>query len=98
MDRLTYLKGQRSLTRKQLKKYLVMFRDEISAEVNIEFPEADNIRNFDSEEFDKWFETVLKPITTKCKDDLILLEIIECYICAYNNVASEEATKNDIYY
>ncbi len=99
MNRLTYLKGERSKARKELKNYLIIFRDEISEECKIKFPSQDEMRNMTSEEFDNWFSTICSKIKKCCCEDIILIEHIEYYICSLNNVASaEETNKNNIYF
>ena len=99
MDRLTYLKGERSLSRKELKKYLIMFREDIEQESGIHIPSKEKIKNFTSEEFDSWFAPVAPKFLSGNIEDLFLIELIEWYICSINNVASAEATRtNDMYY
>ncbi len=99
MDRLTYLKGERSLSRKELKKYIVMFRDEIAKECEISFPSKEELNNFTSEEFDNWFMPIYDKIKEREFEDIILIELIENYICSINNVSSAEITNTgDMYY
>lgn len=98
MDRLTYLKGERSSSRKELRKYLILFRDEFQEECGISFPTRKEIKQFTSDEFDNWFMTVCSKLTETQSDDLILIELIEYYICSLNNVASAEAAMYDMYF
>lgn len=99
MDRLTYLKGERSKARKHLKKYLVIFRDELQEECGLSFPTKEEIKKFTSEEFDNWFLEIVSIIQEQETEDLILTELIENYICAFNNVTSAEiVSTTDFYY
>ncbi len=99
MGRLTYLKGERSKSRKKLKKYLILFGEEISEESGIQFPTKEQIRLFSSEEFDCWFVPIANKVKSNVSEDLILIELIECYLCSVNNVASAEMSNtNDIYF
>lgn len=99
MDRLTYLKGERSKSRKELKNYIIMFRDDLERECLVKFPTQEEIRNFTSQEFEDWFINILPKLKEKESEDLVLVDLIETYICAINNVSSAEATaENDFYY
>lgn len=99
MDRLTFLKGERSSARKELKNYLIMFRDDIAEECSISFPSKKEIKQYTSDEFDSWFMSIFTKLKEKISEDLVLIELIECYICSVNNVASAEEIKtNNMYY
>lgn len=99
MDRLTYLKGERRTSRKELKMYIVKFRDEISQECGTVFPSKEKIMQFTSKEFDNWFAPISPKLMTDEITDLFLKDLIDYYLCAVNNVASAELTNtNDMYY
>jgi len=98
MGRITYLKSERSTARKELKKYLIMFRDSFEKACGISFPSKKEIKNFTSEEFDNWFLSISEKLQESVKDDLILLDHIEYYICSLNNVLSAEEVRNNSYY
>ena len=99
MDRLTYLKGERSKSRKELKNYIIMFRDYLEQECETSFPTQEEIRNLTSQEFEDWFIGILPKLKEKESEDLVLLELIEAYVCVINNVSSAEATnENDAYF
>ena len=99
VDRLTYLKAERSSARRELKNYLIMFRDFLEQECETPFPTQEEIKNYTKEEFDVWFIKILPHLKEKESEDLVLIELIEAYICAANNVSIMETTaENDIYY
>ena len=98
MGRLSYLKGERSSARKELKKYLIMCRDFIAEESNIDMPSKEEIKKFSSEEFDAWFETIIGKLSAEQSKDFVLTELVENYICSCNNVAIEETSSKDVYF
>lgn len=93
---LDFLKTQRREIRKDIKRYLTTFRDDIIEEYNLELPTRDEIKTMPKHEFDEWLVSKYAEFIKKENTDLELIEMIEMFICVENNILNLESLNNYI--
>ena len=77
---------------------MIICRDFIAEESNIDMPSKEEIRKLSSEEFDIWFETIIGKLSAEKSKDYVLTDLVENYICTCNNVSIEETSSKDVYF
>ena len=90
---INYLKSQRRKLRKDIKRYLVAFRDDVVADYGIELPTEDEINLMNKKDFDKFIVDNYSKFLSKQENDLVFIEILESYMCFTNNIENLEYAK-----
>lgn len=91
---LDFLRTQKRQIRSDIKRYLMLFREEIISDFEIELPTKEEIKMMAKKSFDEWIIKNYSIFSTKENVDLQLVELLESFVCVENNITNMENTQS----